>query len=85
MKKLIVAALLTLMVATPAFPRERGGVEGQDYTIRDKNYSTKGYVRDGKIYDKNYRLDGYIKDNKVYDREYRLKYYLDKPSKSADK
>jgi hypothetical protein len=84
MKKLIVVALLTLTIAAPGFAREKEGGQGQNYTIRDRNYVTKGYVRDGKIYDKNYRIEGYIKDNKVYDRNYKVKGYLEPNQKQGD-
>jgi hypothetical protein len=52
-----------------------------DYTIRDKNYLTQGYIHDGKIYDKKYRIEGYIQNNKVYDKNYNLKGYVDKEYK----
>lgn len=84
MNKYIVAALLTLTIATPALAGEKGHKSGENYTIRDRNYRVEGYVKDGRIYDRNYRIEGYIKDNKVYDRDYRIKGYLEPNDKQGD-
>ena len=73
MKTLFLILLLCLL-ASPAWPRDHN-----NYVIRDKNYRTEGYVKDGKIYDRNYRLEGYISPNGVVrDKDYRTKGYLDK-------
>jgi hypothetical protein len=68
--KVIGAVGLILVFTIPAYSAE--------YTIRDRNYSTKGYVNNGKIYDRDYRIKGYVKDNKIYDRDYHQKGYIDR-------
>jgi hypothetical protein len=47
----------------------------ENYTIRDKNYVTQGYVRNGKIYNRDYKIEGYVNHGKVYDRDYNVKGY----------
>jgi hypothetical protein len=54
-----------------------------DFTIRDKNYQTQGYIKDGKIYDKEYKIEGYIRNGKIYDREYHQKGYIDRNSNGS--
>lgn len=73
-KKIALGLILAALISTAAIAGEKGA----DYTIRDKNYVTKGYVKNGKIYDRDYHLEGYISRDKVYDRNYRKEGYLDR-------
>ena len=73
MKTLFLILLLCLL-ASPVWPRDHN-----NYVIRDKNYVTRGYVKDGKIYDRNYHLEGYVSPNgTVRNKSYETKGYLDK-------
>jgi hypothetical protein len=78
MHRLIATLLTILMLSIPCFAGEKGHRSGENYTIYDRSYRVRGYVRDGKIYDRKYRTRGYIKDDKVYDRRYRPQYYIDR-------
>ena len=73
MKTLFLLLLLCLL-ANFAWSRDH-----DNYVIRDKNYVTQGYVKDGKIFDRDYRIKGYIDHSGVVrDRDYKTKGYIDK-------
>ena len=79
--KITFLILLLCLLASPAWPRDHN-----NYVIRDKNYTVKNYVKDGKIYDKNYRLEGYISPNgTIRDRDYRTKGYIDRNGSGGHK
>jgi hypothetical protein len=76
MKTIKVTRIVTLLMilTTPTL--------AENYTIRDKNYTTQGYVKDGKIYDRNYKIEGYVtKDGAIRDRDYNVKGYVDRNNK----
>jgi hypothetical protein len=79
MKTLFLILLLCLL-ASPAWPRDHN-----NYVIRDKNYTVKNYVKDGKIYDKNYHLEGYVTNDVIRDRNYKIEGYINKNGSSGRK
>lgn len=56
-------------------------VWSENYTIRDKNYQTEGYYRNGSVYDKNYRIKGYVREGRIYDSSWRYKGSIDRNNK----
>jgi len=76
-KKTVLVLALTAALTSAAYAGEKGA----DYTIRNKDYTVKSYIRNGKIYDKDYRLEGYISRDKIYDRNYQQKSYLDRDNR----
>lgn len=65
--------LLLCLLSSPVWSKDHN-----NYVIRDKNYTVKNYVKDGKIYDKNYHLEGYVTNGIIRDRDYKTRGYIDK-------
>ena len=73
--------LLLCLLSSPAWSKDHN-----NYVIRDRNYVTQGYVKDGKIYDKNYRLEGYVSPNgTIRDRNYKTEGYIDRNGSGSRK
>jgi len=83
---LIVSAIAFLLSCPPADAGEKV-VYDRNYDLRyriddsgriyDKDYNSKGRIKDGKVYDENHNLKYRIDGDRVYDRNYNLKYRRD--------